>query len=63
MGFKEQAHDESKKGGNIERAKVLALLALVEAIEDNTEEIRSLGAENFPVHVEHLSKVRVKTVE
>lgn len=52
INYKEKAADEAKKGGDIERAKVYAILALVQALEDNTEEIRCIGAEAWPIHVE-----------
>jgi hypothetical protein len=48
--YKDEAFDQTKKGGDIERASVLATLAVAQAIEDLASELRSLGTEAFPVH-------------
>jgi hypothetical protein len=51
LDLKQEALNQQKRGGDIARAQVLATLALVTAVEDLVEEVRTLGAEAFPIHV------------
>jgi hypothetical protein len=51
VNHRQLALDHAKKGGDIEKAKVHAILALVQAVEANTEALQDLGAESRPISV------------
>jgi hypothetical protein len=48
--YVERAVDECRIGGNVEKAKVYATLALAEALSDLVREIAGLGTEASPIH-------------
>jgi hypothetical protein len=50
--FIAEAYDESKLGGNMERAKVLATLAIAQAIQDLASEVCHLTSDANPLHIQ-----------